>query len=348
MLKLADLIEAHGEELAHLETLNNGKLFGLFAHVRSRRQRAMVALHGRLGNKKISGSTLDLSLPLPPHIRTRASTQRVPVGVVGAIIPWNFPLLMAVWKVAPALACGCTVVLKPAEETPLTALRLGELALEAGLPRGALNVVTGRGETAGAALVKHPAINKIAFTGSTEVGRIIGAVCGENLKRVSLELGGKSPVIVLDDCDPQAAAEGAASAIFFSITDRYALPAHAFMFMKKIYSEVVDRLVVLANNMVVGSGLHEGSHMGPLVSEHHHRRVLKLIETGVDDGAELLCGGGMGGPGYFVKPTIFLVTVIIGRFVFLEQEVFRTRARRHVIFGQRRRDPFRQCIGFTG
>ncbi|MFC3106467.1 phenylacetaldehyde dehydrogenase StyD [Undibacterium arcticum] len=303
LLKLADLIEAHGEELAHLETLNNGKLlaysrmFEVGASAQWLRYMAGWAT-------KISGSTLDLSLPLPPHIRTRASTQRVPVGVVGAIIPWNFPLLMAVWKVAPALACGCTVVLKPAEETPLTALRLGELALEAGLPRGALNVVTGRGETAGAALVKHPAINKIAFTGSTEVGRIIGAVCGENLKRVSLELGGKSPVIVLDDCDPQAAAEGAASAIFFNHGQVCTAGSRLYVH-EKIYSEVVDRLVVLANNMVVGSGLHEGSHMGPLVSEHHHRRVLKLIETGVDDGAELLCGGGMGGPGYFVKPTIF-------------------------------------------
>lgn len=303
LLKLADLIEAHGEELAQLETRNNGKLlaysrmFEVGASAQWLRYMAGWAT-------KISGATLDLSLPLPPHVRVRASTQRVPVGVVGAIIPWNFPLLMAVWKIAPALACGCTVVLKPAEETPLTALRLGQLALEAGLPSGALNVVTGRGETAGSALVNHTAVNKVAFTGSTEVGRMIGATCGANLKRASLELGGKSPVIVLEDCDPQVAAEGAASAIFFNHGQVCTAGSRLYVH-EKIFDDVMQRLAVLADAIVVGPGLDEGSQMGPMVSARHYRRVLNLIDTGLEDGGELLCGGKIGGPGYFVRPTIF-------------------------------------------
>lgn len=304
LLRLADLIEANGEELAVLETRNNGKLlaysrmFEVGASAQWLRYMAGWAT-------KISGTTLDLSIPLPPAMRTTAYTRRVPIGVVGSIIPWNFPLLMAIWKIAPALACGNTVVLKPAEETPLTALRLGELALEAGLPGGALNVITGRGERAGAALVAHPKVNKIAFTGSTEVGRLIGAICGQNLKPASLELGGKSPVIVLDDCDPAVAAQGAADAIFFNHGQVCTAGSRLYVH-REIYDEVVQRLAAIADNMVVGSGFDAAVHMGPLVSKRHRERVQTLIDSGLSDGAERLCGAGsLPDKGFFVRPTVF-------------------------------------------
>lgn len=305
LLRLADLLEANADELARLETLNNGKLL-TYSRLLEVGASAQWLRYMAGWATKISGNTLDVSLPLPPDVRVQASTRRVPVGVVGAIIPWNFPLLMAVWKIAPALACGNTVVLKPAEETPLTALRLGELALEAGLPAGALNVITGRGETAGDALVRHPRVNKVAFTGSTEVGRIIGAACGHSLKPVSLELGGKSPVIVLPDCDPQKAAEGAAAAIFFNHGQVCTAGSRLYVH-ESIYDDVLERLGRIGESIVLGSGLDEGVQMGPMVSKKHHENVLKHIRSGLEDGAELLCGG-LQAPlaqGYFVKPTVF-------------------------------------------
>ncbi|MGY8817793.1 MAG: phenylacetaldehyde dehydrogenase StyD [Pseudomonadales bacterium] len=305
LLRLADLLEAHADELAQLETLNNGKLL-VYSRLMEVGASAQWLRYMAGWATKISGSTLDVSLPLPPDVRTQASTRRLPLGVVAAIIPWNFPLLMAVWKIAPALACGNTVVLKPAEETPLTALRLGELALQAGLPAGALNVITGRGETCGDALVRHPKVNKVAFTGSTEVGRIIGAACGHNLKPVSLELGGKSPVIVLPDCDPQKAAEGAAAAIFFNHGQVCTAGSRLYVH-ESIYDDVLDRLARIGESIVLGSGLDEGVQMGPMVSSKHHQNVLRHIRSGIEDGAELLCGG-LEPPlaqGYFVKPTIF-------------------------------------------
>jgi len=304
LLRLADLIEANGEELARLETRNNGKLLA-YSRMFEVGGSAQWLRYMAGWATKIAGTTLDLSLPLPPGIRSSASTRRIPVGVVGAIIPWNFPLMMAIWKIAPALACGNTVVLKPAEETPLTALRLAELALEAGLPPGALNVVTGRGETAGAALVAHPAVNKIAFTGSTEVGRLIGATCGQSLKPVSLELGGKSPVVVLEDCDPVVAAQGAASAIFFNHGQVCTAGSRLYVH-QHIYDNVLGRLSAIADNIVLGSGLDEWAQMGPLVSRRHQQRVQSLIQSGIDDGAELLCGNGpTPSGGYFVRPTVF-------------------------------------------
>ncbi|ERJ37756.1 MULTISPECIES: phenylacetaldehyde dehydrogenase StyD [Burkholderia] len=304
LLRLADLIEANGEELALLETRNNGKLLA-YSRMFEVGGGAQWLRYMAGWATKIAGSTLDLSLPLPPGVRSSALTRRIPVGVVGAIIPWNFPLLMAIWKIAPALACGNTVVLKPAEETPLTALRLGELALEAGLPPGALNVVTGRGETAGAALVAHPGVNKIAFTGSTEVGRLIGATCGQNLKPVSLELGGKSPVLVLEDCDPATAAEGAAGAIFFNHGQVCTAGSRLYVH-QNIYDEVLGKLSAIADNIVLGAGLDDSAQMGPLVSLRHQQRVTSLIQSGIEDGAELLCGSGSTPPdGYFVRPTVF-------------------------------------------
>lgn len=305
LLRLADLLEENANELAELETLNNGKLL-IYSRMVEVGASAQWLRYMAGWATKINGTTLDLSLPMPPQVRVRASTQRVPIGVVGAIIPWNFPLLMAVWKIAPALACGNTVVLKPAEETPLTALRLGELALEAGLPAGALNVITGRGEIAGDALVRHPQVNKIAFTGSTEVGRIIGAACGQNLKAVSLELGGKSPVIVLSDCDPQQAAEGAAAAIFFNHGQVCTAGSRLYIH-ESIYEDVLERIKAIAESIVLGAGLDKDVQMGPMVSAKHYENVLQHIRNGLDDGAELVCGGAERPlpHGYFVKPTIF-------------------------------------------
>ena len=214
ILKLADLVEANADELAQLESLNNGKLVMMARWVDV--QGTVDFLRYMAGwATKIAGRTLDVSIGIP-NTEFQAFTLRQPVGVCGQIVPWNFPLAMAVWKLAPALATGCTSVLKPAEQTPLTALRLGELILEAGFPPGVVNVVTGFGETAGASLVEHPMVDKIAFTGSTEVGKLIGRSAMNGVKRVSLELGGKSPVIVTEDVDLSQAIPGAANAIFFN------------------------------------------------------------------------------------------------------------------------------------
>src|ERR1700733_14940226 len=214
--RLADLIEAHIDELAEIECFDSGKSAVLAKRVDVRG--AIDYLRYIAGwATKLEGSTIDVSFPKPRGGGDYfAYTRREPVGVVGAIIPWNFPLLMAVWKIGPALATGCSIVLKPAEDTPLSALRLAALAVEAGIPKGALNIVTGDGPGAGAALAAHPGIDKVAFTGSTAVGKLIGKAALDNMTRISLELGGKSPVIVLDDVDPRVAASGAANAIFFN------------------------------------------------------------------------------------------------------------------------------------
>ncbi|MDQ4040757.1 MAG: aldehyde dehydrogenase family protein, partial [Actinomycetota bacterium] len=236
-------------------------------------------------------------------------TRREPVGVCGQIVPWNFPLLMAAWKVAPALAAGCTVVLKPAEQTPLSALRLGELALEAGLPPGVLNVVTGDGET-GAALVDHPAVDKIAFTGSTAVGREIGAKAGRALKRVTLELGGKSPNIVLPDADLEAAVKGSFQAIYFNTGQACNAGSRLFV-PREHFDDVVGALAERASQTRLGPGLDAGTQMGPLISQEQLERVTGYIESGRADGAELVAGGGRPegvDGGYFVEPTLFTAT----------------------------------------
>ena len=303
LLKLADLIEAHADELAELETMNNGKLLP-WAHAIDVAGSAQWLRYMAGWATKIEGSTFEVSIPFPPGTQYRTSTHRVPVGVVGAIVPWNFPLAMAMWKLAPALACGNTVVLKPAEETPLTVLRLAELALEAGLPPGVLNVITGDGPGAGAALVAHPGVNKISFTGSTEVGRLIGAQCGRDIRRCALELGGKSPVIVLDDVDVERAVAGAAGAIFFNHGQVCTAGSRLYV-AKKSYDKVVAGIGAIADATVLGSGLDSRSQMGPMVSAQHKDRVMKLISTGAAEGGEVVAGGGdASGPGYFVRPTV--------------------------------------------
>lgn len=303
MSRLADLIEAHADELAHLETLNQGKLLP-WSHAIEVGGSAQWLRYMAGWATKVEGSNFEVSIPFPPGTKYRTSTQRVPVGVVGAIVPWNFPLAMAMWKIAPALATGCTVVLKPAEETPLTALRLAELALEAGLPPGVLNVVTGDGETAGAALVRHPGVDKISFTGSTEVGRLIGAQCGRDIRRVALELGGKSPVIVLDDVDVETAVAGAAGAIFFNHGQVCTAGSRLYV-AKKLYDKVVDGLAQVADGTVLGSGFDAQAQMGPMVSARHRDRVMTLMATGAAEGGEVVAGGRTGdGPGYFVRPSV--------------------------------------------
>jgi aldehyde dehydrogenase (NAD+) len=232
-------------------------------------------------------------------------TVREPIGVVAAIVPWNFPLMIAMWKLAPALACGCTVVLKPAEITPLTALRLGELALAAGFPPGVLNVVTGLGATAGAALVEHPDVDKVTFTGSPAVGRQILRSAAGNLKRVTLELGGKSANIIFPDADLEAAVKAASAGIFFN-SGQVCSAGSRILVHEAVYDEVVERLIVRANAVRVGNPRDRGTAMGPLVSSIQMKRVLDYIEVGQREGARLVAGGTrLGERGYFVKPTVF-------------------------------------------
>jgi aldehyde dehydrogenase (NAD+) len=232
-------------------------------------------------------------------------TVREPLGVVGAIVPWNFPLMIGMWKIAPALACGCTVVLKPAEITPLTALRLGELALEAGLPPGVLNVVPGFGKIAGAALVDHPDVDKVTFTGSPAVGRQILKGAAGNLKRVTLELGGKSANIIFPDADIDAAVKAAASGIFFN-SGQVCSAGSRILVHEAVYDEVVERLAARAAAIRVGDPRQPGTAMGPLVSEVQMNRVLDYIAIGTQEGATLVTGGARSGQeGYFVSPTVF-------------------------------------------
>jgi aldehyde dehydrogenase (NAD+) len=303
MLKLADLVEAHADELAELESLDNGKPVGLAKMVDVR----LTVEHFRYyagWPTKITGDTLPVSWP-----NALCYTQKEPVGVCGQIIPWNFPLLMAAWKVAPALAAGCTTVLKPAEQTPLSALRLGELALEAGLPAGVLNVLTGDGET-GAAIVDHPGVDKIAFTGSTAVGREIGAKAGRSLKRVTLELGGKSPNVILPDADLEAAIKGSFQGIYYNTGQACNAGSRLFV-QKDQFDDVVAALAQAASKAKVGPGLEPGTQFGPLVSAEQEERVRRYIEKGRSEGAELVTGGGAadgGNGGYFVEPTLFTAT----------------------------------------
>ncbi|BAL25323.1 aldehyde dehydrogenase family protein [Azoarcus sp. KH32C] len=307
LLKFADLVEANAQELAEIESLDNGKPVTMARHV----DVALVIdfLRYMAGwATKIEGSTMDVSVPIIRDREFFGFTRREPVGVVGAIIPWNFPLLMAAWKVAPALATGCTMVLKPAEETPLSALRFAELALEAGYPAGVLNVVTGLGHTAGAALASHKGIEKVAFTGSTEIGKLVGKAALDNMTRVSLELGGKSPVIVLDDADVSQAAAGAAQAIFFNQGQVCTAGSRLFVH-KSRFEQVVEGLAGIASSMKIGAGIDPTTQIGPLVSATQQKRVLGYIESGFAEGARAATGGAAGeGAGYFVKPTVLVDT----------------------------------------
>jgi phenylacetaldehyde dehydrogenase len=242
-----------------------------------------------------------------------------PVGVVGQIIPWNFPLLMAAWKLAPALASGCTVVLKPAEQTPLSALRLGELMVEAGIPEGVINIVTGYGE-AGAALSSHSGVDKVAFTGSTEVGKLILNAAAGNLKKVTLELGGKSPNIVLDDANLDLAIPGAASAIFFNHGQCCCAGSRLFV-QEKVFEEVVEGVSKIAEKIKVGEGFDPETQMGPLVSLEQQERVCSYLDSGRKEGANIKTGGEkLDRSGYYVKPTV--ITETNPNMKIIQEEIF--------------------------
>jgi acyl-CoA reductase-like NAD-dependent aldehyde dehydrogenase len=303
MRALADAMQARAEELAQIESLDNGKPVGLAQY---------VDVNGAIGHlryfagwpTKIEGGVLPVTAP-----NMHCYTRREPVGVCAQIIPWNFPLLMAAWKLGPALAAGCTVVLKPAEQTPLSALRIGELALEVGFPPGVLNVLTGDGET-GAALVDHPDVDKIAFTGSTAVGREIGAKAGGALKRVTLELGGKSPNVILPDADIDAAINGSYQAIYFNSGQACNAGSRLFVPAER-FDEVMSGLAAQAEKARLGPGLDPATQLGPLVSAEQHERVMGYIEAGRAEGAEVVSGGEAAltdSGGYFIAPTLFSTT----------------------------------------
>jgi acyl-CoA reductase-like NAD-dependent aldehyde dehydrogenase len=299
--RLADAIEARSEQLVRLEVTDNGKpLREAQIDIRT----VVDSFRYYAGwTTKLQGDTI------PVRGNVLNYTLREPVGVVGAITPWNFPLVMATWKVAPALACGNTVVLKPAEQTPLTALELAAIAQEVGFPAGVLNVVPGLGERAGAALVKHPGVDKIAFTGSTAVGKLIMREAAESLKKVSLELGGKSPNIVFDDADVDAAVRGSFAAIYYN-TGQCCTAGSRLLVHERVHDQVVDKLAERARKLVPGDPLDPKTRLGPLVSQEQLDRVLDYVRQGTAEGAQLVTGGKRlpyngDERGYWMEPTIF-------------------------------------------
>ncbi|MCK6424745.1 MAG: aldehyde dehydrogenase family protein [Burkholderiaceae bacterium] len=301
--RLAELIDAHADELALLEVLNTGKPLKIARMFDIGLAAECLRYHAGWATK-LEGATRDVSLPGNWH----AYTLREPVGVAGLIVPWNVPLPMAVGKIAPALAAGCTVVLKPAELTPLTAVRLGELIVEAGFPPGVVNIVSGLGSTAGQALVDHPGVDKISFTGSTAVGQRILASAAGNLKRLSLELGGKSPVFIFADADLERATDAAARGIFANSGQVCAAGSRLFV-QRSVADRVFEGIAERARRLRVAPGLEPDAEMGPLISARQRERVLGYIDSGRAQGAEVLAGGeALDGPGYFVQPTVMVNT----------------------------------------
>jgi len=296
--KLADLMEANQDELIELESVNAGKPL---ASVRRQDMPAAIDTTRYYAGwaDKIMGQVV------PTRTDALTYTVREPVGVVGAIVPWNFPLMIGMWKIAPALACGCTLVVKPAELTPLTAIRIGELALEAGVPPGVLNIVTGKGSVVGNTLVAHPDVDKVTFTGSPSVGRGIMQGAASNFKHITLELGGKSANIIFDDADLDAAVRAAASGVFFN-AGQVCSAGSRILVQSKVYDEVVERLIKRAQDIRIGDTTSPQTIMGPLVSEGQMKTVLDYIETGKKEGASCVYGGKrVGDKGFFVEPTIF-------------------------------------------
>ena len=301
--KLADAIDAHLDELALLETLDNGKPLKM-ARMADIPGSAEKFRYYAGWATKLNGETISANKPGDWHMYTL----REPVGVAGLIVPWNFPLMMAANKIAPALAAGCTVILKPAEQTPLTALRLGELIQEVGFPEGVVNIVTGFGETAGAALTEHPGVDKISFTGSTEVGKLILKAATGNLKRVTLELGGKSPIIVFPDADMERAIPAAANGIFFNAGQVCAASSRLYAH-QDVFDKLVEGVAKHAEKLKVGPGTDPDTDLGPLVSQEQIERVTGYLKAGKDAGARVVTGGNrLDREGYFVQPTVFTDT----------------------------------------
>jgi len=299
LYRLADLIEANGDELARLETLDNGKPLSIAKAVDVAKTVACYRYFAGWADK-VQGKTIPIDGDFFCY------TRHEPIGVVGQIIPWNYPMLMQSWKLAPALATGNTVVMKPAEQTPLSALRIGELLLEAGYPEGVVNILPGFGPTAGAALARHMDVDKVAFTGSTEVGRLImTAAAQSNLKRVTLELGGKSPNIIFDDTDLDAAVEGAHLGIFVNQGQSCCAGSRVFV-QEKVYEQFVEKSVARAEKRRVGDPLDPTTDQGPQVDQSQFDRIMGYIESGRTEGATLACGGErVGNRGYFIRPTVF-------------------------------------------
>ncbi|MEM8872888.1 MAG: aldehyde dehydrogenase family protein [Planctomycetota bacterium] len=317
--RLADLLEKHADEFAALDALDNGKPLAVAAAADV--PLAIDIFRYMAGwCTKIEGNTISLNVPYAPDAQFHAYTLREPVGVVGQITPWNFPLLMVAWKLAPALAAGCCVVLKPAEQTPLSALRLGELIVEAGFPEGVVNIVTGMGEDAGAPLASHDLVDKIAFTGSTEVGKLIAKAAAGNLKKVTLELGGKNPNLILPDADLDTAIPGAASAIFFNQGQVCCAGSRLFVH-KSIYDDVVSGVADNARNIKVGNAFDSNTQMGPLVSKEQFNRVTGYLDYGRTSGVKTITGGNApSSAGYFVEPTVLESTDESNKLI--QEEIF--------------------------
>jgi phenylacetaldehyde dehydrogenase len=303
--RLADLIEGHLEDFSQLDSLDNGKPINEMRFFDVPFSVDMLRYYAGWPTK-LTGDTIPISYPASFGGEFHAYTLRQPVGVVGAIIPWNLPLLMAIKKLAPTLATGCTMVMKPAEQTPLSVPLLARLILEAGIPAGVFNFVTGFGEEAGAAIVTHPGVDKISFTGSTETGKEIARQATGTLKRVSLELGGKSPNIVFDDADRAAAIKGACDAIF-ACQGESCIAGSRLYVQRGAFDEIVAGVVDRAKSLRLGPGLDPETEMGPLVSQEQMDRVQGYIDIGREEGAEVVAGGGRHGEqGYFVEPTVMV------------------------------------------
>lgn len=300
LLKYADVIEAHTAELSELLVLEHGKLL---SDAKKEVSAAVNCFRYYAGwATKLEGSTIDVSLSGGNHF---AYTKREPVGVVGAIAPWNVPIMMFAWKIAPALACGCTVVFKPSEETPLTALMLAELSVEVGIPDGVINIVMGNGSVTGQAIINHPLVSKITFTGSSETGRIIGQNSAKLLKEFTLELGGKNPVLVLEDADFSKVPAGVSKGIFYN-QGQVCVSGSRLYLPKKYYENTLADMASIAQSMKLGSGLESDTKLGPVVSQGHFQKVMNYVEQGRNDGIDIVSGGSRAfDKGYFIEPTIF-------------------------------------------
>jgi len=301
--RLADLLEANADEFAEIEAIDNGKPKGMAAAVdvpgAISQLRFMAGWASKLNGEVIQPYTM-------PTGAVFGYTLREPVGVAAQIVPWNFPLLMACLKIAPALAAGCTLVLKPAEQTPLTALRLADLVAEAGFPAGVVNIITGNGHTAGDRMVKHPDVDKVAFTGSTEIGKLINRNATDTLKHVTLELGGKSPVVIMPDVDVAEVAPGAAGAIFFN-SGQVCVAGSRLFAHRSIFDQVIEGVAATAPFWAPRPSLDPQAHAGPLVSKEQFDRVMGYIEAGKRDGASVAMGGDApSADGYYVNPTVLV------------------------------------------
>ncbi|MFI8979323.1 aldehyde dehydrogenase family protein [Ectopseudomonas khazarica] len=303
LLRFADVVEAHGEELAQLETLNQGKSIHLARAVEVGASLNYMRYMAGWATK-IEGQTLDVSIPVPAGARFNAYTRREAVGVIAGIVPWNFPLMIALWKIMPALACGNTIIIKPADETPLTALRLAELAIEAGIPAGVFNVLVGKGSQAGSALVAHPLVSKVSFTGSTAVGKQVGVAALQNMTRFTLELGGKNPMLVLADADIDKAVAGAIGGGLLNQGQVCAAASRLYVHASR-YADFVEALTAQVAALKVGAGMDAEAQINALVSRKQQDSVLNYLGIARQEGARFTTGGGQPDlPGYFVQPTV--------------------------------------------